>query len=69
MGKFVEQGLYKKGENLLDFNKKFTGTTTEGDYEVKHYSVPSFVLSLDVTLSDYNDKFDTNQISEDDFNQ
>ena len=70
IGKFVNNAIYKKGENNLDFNKIYKGITREGDYEYKNYEIPSFSLSLDVIARDFNpDKYSTNNISENDFNE
>jgi hypothetical protein len=68
-GRFVHGSLYKKGENILDFNKVNEGVTREGDYEYTNFSIPSFSLSLDVIATDFDsNKYDTNNISEDEFN-
>jgi hypothetical protein len=69
VGKFVHNALYKKGEDILDFNRVFEGVIIEGEYEYTNYSIPSFSLSLDVTATDFDtNKYNTNAISEDEFN-
>ena len=60
VGKFLRGALYKRGENTLDFRRV---ETDEG------YSVPSFSLQLDVIASDLANQFDSQTISEGDFNQ
>lgn len=68
-GKFIYGALYKKGENILDFNKVYKSVTRDEDYEYRNYSIPSFSLSLDVVATDFDsNKYDTNNISEDEFN-
>lgn len=59
VGKFISNPLYKKGENLMDFHLK---------HHENGYSIPSFRLSLDVVQTPDADKFNSNSISEDDFN-
>lgn len=68
-GKFVKNALYKRGEEILDFNKKFKGVTNDGEYEYTNYEIPSFSLSLDVISSAFDsNNFDTNVITEEEFN-
>ena len=70
VGKFISNSLYKKGEEILDFNKVYKGITREGDSEYTNYEIPSFTLSLDVIASDFDsDNYQTNSISEEDFNE
>lgn len=56
IGKFIKNPLYEKGTDILDFNIKYYGNK---------YSIPSFSLSLDVIT---NNSFNSNDISEDEFN-
>jgi hypothetical protein len=58
-GKFMRSPLYKKGDQVLDFNL---------EQNADGYSIPSFELSLDVVASDFDDDFETNGISEEEFN-
>jgi hypothetical protein len=59
LGKFMHQALYKKSDQVLDFNKQ---STLDG------YQVPSFELSLDVVSGENRASFDASGISEDEFN-
>jgi curved DNA-binding protein CbpA len=59
VGKFISNPLYKKGENLMDFHLK---------HHENGYSIPSFRLSLDVVETPDADKFSSNSISENEFN-
>lgn len=59
LGKFMHQALYKKSDQVLDFNKQ---STLDG------YQVPSFELSLDVVSGENRASFDSSGISEDEFN-
>lgn len=59
VGKFLRGSLYKRGDDVLDFYRK---NTYEG------YSIPSFSLQLDVVASDYSNQFDSQSITENDFN-
>ncbi len=68
VGKFVTNALYKKGEEILDFNKVYEGIKTEGDNSFESYKVPSYSLKLDVIETDVADQFKTDEISERDFN-
>lgn len=70
IGKFIHNALYKKGENILDFKKIYVGVIKKGNRRYTNYQIPSFSLSLDVVAGDFDpDKYNTNEISEDDFNQ
>lgn len=60
VGKFIRNALYEKGTDIMDFNLKYT----EGGY-----SIPSFQLDLDVIASDIENSFNSNNISENEFNQ
>ena len=66
-GKFVVNSLYKKGE-ILDFNKIYKGIEVIDGHRYTNYSVPSFSLKLDVIASDTSAHFQTNNISEEEFN-
>jgi curved DNA-binding protein CbpA len=68
-GKFVKNAIYKRGEEILDFNKIYKGITNDGEYEYTNYEIPSFSLSLDVISSAFDsNNFETNNISEEEFN-
>lgn len=69
IGRFISRSLYKKGKEILDFNKIFEGVKSDGENEYDSYSIPSFNLELDVVQSDLNGKFTTNSISEEEFNK
>ncbi len=61
IGKFVSNSLYKKGSKVLNFNKIYKGADQY---------IPSFSLELSVKSTSFDiDKYDTNNINEDDFNQ
>ena len=60
IGKFVKNPMYEKGDDILDFNKI---TTADG------YSIPSYSLQLDVVSSGTSNSFDSQNISENDFNK
>ena len=57
--KFTSNALYKRGEELLDYNL---------EYSDDGYQIPSFSLSLDVIYTEGH-TYETNTINEDDFNQ
>lgn len=59
IGKFIKNPLYEKGTDILDFNIKYYGNK---------YSIPSFSLSLDVITNNSSNSFNSNDISEDEFN-
>jgi curved DNA-binding protein CbpA len=70
IGRFIEDAFYKKGDDTLDFYKKYEGAVTNHDgIAYERYQVPSFSLKLDVIKSAYsNDQFQSSNISEIDFN-
>jgi len=59
LGRFLNNALYERGEDILDFNKK---TTSEG------YSIPSYSLKLDVISGSTDNAFNSSGISEGEFN-
>jgi hypothetical protein len=58
-GKFTESALYQKGEDILDFNRQ---------QDLDGYSIPSFSLKLDVISGSVENTFNSDTISENDFN-
>ena len=60
IGKFTQNAIYKKGEDIMDFYIKYT----KGGY-----SIPSFRLELDVIQSYNSNSFNSQEISEEEFNQ
>lgn len=60
VGKFIKNPLYEKGEDILDFNIQ---RDTNGR------SIPSYQLSLDVVSSGISNSFNSQNISESDFNK
>lgn len=60
VGKFIKNPLYEKGEDILDFNIK---------RESNGRSIPSYQLSLDVVSSGISNSFNSQNISESDFNK
>lgn len=59
IGKFTKNPIYEKGQDLMDFNIQKTANGK---------SIPYYNLELDIVVSDYSNTFDTQNISEDDFN-
>jgi len=59
LGRFLNNALYERGEDILDFYKK---TTSDG------YSIPSYSLRLDVISGSTDNAFNSSGISEGDFN-
>jgi hypothetical protein len=60
IGKFISNPMYEKGEDILDFRIQHSN---DG------YSVPSFRLELDVIKSNISNSFNSQNISEDEFNK
>ena len=60
VGKFVKNPLYEKGEDILDFNIQRNSNGR---------SIPSYKLSLDVVSSGISNSFNSQNISENDFNK
>lgn len=60
LGKFVRNSLFEKGEDLLDFRLE---PTNNG------YSIPSYKLSLDVISTNTMNSFNSQNISEGEFNR
>ncbi len=60
IGKFVKNPLYEKGEDILDFNIQRNSNGR---------SIPSYKLSLDVVSSGISNSFNSQNISENDFNK
>ena len=60
VGKFTSNQLYEKGQDILDYNLQYT----DGGY-----SVPSFKLQLDVISTGTSNSFNSQNISENEFNE
>lgn len=60
VGKFVKNPFYEKGEDILDFNIQRNNNGR---------SIPSYKLSLDVVSSGISNSFNSQNISENDFNK
>jgi hypothetical protein len=60
VGKFIRNPMYEKGEDIMDFNLQYT---SDG------YRIPSFQLKLDVIATNTMNTFNSQNISENDFNQ
>lgn len=60
IGRFLSGAIYEKGEDLLDY--RFI-------HNSDGYQIPSFSLSLDVIASEKSNSFESQNISENDFNQ
>jgi hypothetical protein len=69
----MRDAVYEKGSEKLDYYKVKKPDTTEGDYIVSHWTLPSFELSLNIefTSMGINDSrdFHSKKISETDFNR
>lgn len=59
LGKFIRNPIYEKGEDIMDFTRQ---------YRNDGVSIPSFKLSLDVISTDISNSFNSQNISENDFN-
>lgn len=59
IGKFTMNQIYEKGQELLNYNLQHTENG---------YNIPSFRLQLDVISSGTSNSFNSQQISEDEFN-
>jgi hypothetical protein len=60
IGKFLRNPMYEKGDDIMDFNIQYTSNG---------YSIPSFKLELDVISSSISNSFNSQNISESEFNQ
>jgi len=60
IGKFLRNPKYEIGVDILDFNLKYEGSSC---------SVPYYILSLDVVATDYINSFNSQNISENEFNK
>jgi hypothetical protein len=60
VGKFISNPLYEKGEDILNYNLQYTD---DG------YNIPSYTLSLDVISTGTSNSFNSQNISESEFNQ
>lgn len=60
VGKFITNPLYEKGEDMMDFNIQ---------YKKRGYSIPSYQLKLDVVSSGISNSFNSQNITEEDFNK
>lgn len=69
VGKFTKNALYEKGDDLLDFNKVYKGKYAENGESYDSWDIPSFSLRLDVITTDKQNQFDSDEISESQFNQ
>ena len=60
LGKFIRNPMYEKGEDIMDFNIQ---------HKRRGYSIPSYQLQLDVVSSGVSNSFNSQNISEEDFNK
>lgn len=60
VGKFLRNPMYEKGDDLMDFNLQYTSNG---------YNIPSFQLKLDVIATKVMNTFNSQDISESEFNQ
>jgi len=59
IGKFLANPLYEKGTDIMNFNIQYNGDS---------YSIPSYKLQLDVISTNISNTFDSQNISEGEFN-
>lgn len=59
VGKFIRNPIYEKGEEIMDFSLK---NNSDG------YSIPSFKLKLDVVSTQISNSFNSQNITESEFN-
>ncbi len=59
IGKFIRNPLYQEGSDIMDFNII---------NDANGYSIPSFSLQLDVISNNLDNSFESENISEDEFN-
>jgi len=59
IGKFLKNPLYEKGTDIMNFNIQIDGDS---------YSIPSYQLQLDVISANIENPFDSQNISEGEFN-
>ncbi|MDR2026813.1 MAG: hypothetical protein LBQ01_04540 [Prevotellaceae bacterium] len=62
IGRFLRSPLYKKGDDILDYNLKY-------NYLGDGYDVPSYSVRLDIISSNRSNEFETTNITEDEFNR
>jgi hypothetical protein len=67
--RFMSNPIYKKGEDIFDFNKISKPDEKIGDKVYKKWDLPSYSLSLVVRTTFGDNRFDSNKISEKEFNQ
>jgi hypothetical protein len=68
--KFIKHAQYEKGVDILDFNKEKGPNETRNGKTYETWSLPSFTLSLDIIISDSDQKtYSESTISEDEFNK
>ena len=60
IGKFILNPMYERGDDIMDFNIK---------HSAQGSSIPSFKLELDVVSSGITNSFNSQNISESEFNQ
>jgi len=67
--KFMENAMYEKGADILDYNLVKRPDTRVGDDVYENWDIPSFELSLDVTVVFGEGRdFESTNISEAEFN-
>lgn len=67
--KFMNNSLYKKGTDILDFYKIKMPDTVEGRYVYENWEIPSYEIELDVIVGILDENLDTMVISVDEFNK
>lgn len=69
VGKFLSNAQYEIGTETLDYNISYGSTeyTNEGSYQ--NYSIPSYSVSLNVVQFSTLNSFETDTISESEFNE
>jgi hypothetical protein len=67
--KFMQNALYEKGIQILDYNKIKNPDKINGGKIYESWNVPSFELSLGVISAKKSASFESNNISESEFNR
>lgn len=69
VGKFLSNAQYEIGTETLDYHYKYGAKETTSEGYTQNYSIPSYSVELNVISSSAISNFDTNSISESEFNQ
>ncbi len=69
VGKFLTNAQYEIGTETLDYNISYGSKEYTDEGYVQNYSIPSYSVSLNVVQFAALNSFDTNSISESEFNE